>query len=223
MPPTADRPPLAAQKYVDDWKEQPVRLQPPDLRSWSLGPEKGRPAAADLILFGDYQEPFCAEMDRAIRDFLRSHPDVRYTFRHYPIDPSINPALPPKVRPEALHPLAGRAAKAAEAAGSLGGAAAYWKMHDWLMSHQKEFGDETLLAAARGMGLDPDALVKEMDKPEVASAIAEDCRAGQTVGLRGVPMVIIDGRWVPRTNLGDENVVIRILTDLTTRGDRSSR
>lgn len=217
MKATADRPPVGDQKYINDWKEQTPRSIPPDTNALTYGVPKSDKAAADVVLFGDYQEPFCAEMDKAIRDFLFQHPEagIRYTFRHYPIDPKVNPALPAKVRPEAIHPLAGRAAQAAEAARLLGGNAAYRQMHAWLMSNQKTFSDETLRAAAGKMGLNAAALFDAMNKPEVAAAIAEDARAAQKIGLTGVPMVLIDSRWVPRTMRDEENIVLRILTDLT--------
>ncbi len=223
MSATVDRPPLGDQKYINDWKEQTVRPMPPDQRSWSIGAPASTKGAVEVVLFGDYQEPFCASMDIAIRDFVKDHPQVRYTFRHYPIDPAVNPALPAKVRPDAIHPLAGRAAKAAEAAGSLGGSAAFWKMHAWLMANQKDFSDDTVRAAAGKMGLDGKALLSAMDSPEVAAAIVEDARAGQRVGLTGVPMVFINSRWVPRTTREDENIVIRILTDLTRAGKTASK
>jgi protein-disulfide isomerase/uncharacterized membrane protein len=224
MKATADRPPIGDQKYIDDWKEQTLRPMPPDTRSWSIGaPPSAKTGVVDVVLFGDYQEPYCASMDSAIRDFVKGHSQVRYTFRHYPIDPAANPALPEKVRPEAIHPLAGRAAEAAEAAGSLGGSAAYWKMHAWLMANQKAFSDDAVRAAAGKMGLDGAALLAAMDKPDVSAAIAEDARAAQRVGLTGVPMVFINSRWVPRTTRDDENIVIRILTDLTNAGKTSSR
>jgi protein-disulfide isomerase len=213
---TVDRPVLAASKDIQDWGEQPVRSMPPDTRSWSIGGAVGGSGLAssrvvDVVLFGDYQEPFTASMDLAIRDRVKTDAGIRYTFRHYPIDPKVNPTVPPKVRPEAVHPLAGRAAQAAEAAGSLGGSQAYWKMHAWLMENVNSFSDESLRAAARGMGLDPDALLAEMGRPEIAAAIVEDARAAQQLGLTGVPMVFVNGKWVWRTTREGENIILRVI------------
>jgi protein-disulfide isomerase len=167
----------------------------------------------DVVLFGDYQEPHTAAMDLAIRDLMKTTPNVRYTFRHYPIDLRVNPVLPEKVRPEALHPLAGRAAQAAEAAGSLAGAHGYWKMHAWLMANPKSLGDESLRDAAKNLGINPDALFAEMENPAVAAAIAEDARAAQQLGLTSVPMVFVNGKWVWRTMRDEENLVLRIIQD----------
>ncbi len=212
----ADRPALAGTKDVQDWRDQPARTMPPDTRSWSTGAKNASAAPAgsrfvDVVLFGDYQEPYTASMDIAVRNLMKSQPNVRYTFRHFPIDPKINTTLPPNVRPEAVHPLAGRAAQAVEAAGSLGGAQGYWKMHDWLMRNLKSFSDESLRAAAPKMGLDPNALFTEMGKPEVTAAILDDSRAAQQVGLSAVPMVFVNGRWIMRTIRDEENVVLRVI------------
>jgi protein-disulfide isomerase/uncharacterized membrane protein len=213
---TGDRPVLASLKDIQDWRDQPVRALAPDTRSWSMGAKNASAAPAgsrfvDVVLFGDYQEPYTASMDIAVRDLMKTRPNVRYTFRHFPIDPKVNTTLPPNVRPEAVHPLAGRAAQAAEAAGSLGGAQGYWKMHDWLMRNLKSFSDESLRAAARKMGLNPDALFAEMGKPEINAAIVEDSRAAQQIGLNAVPMVFVNGKWIMRTVRDDVNVVLRVI------------
>lgn len=215
---TADRPVKAGQKDIDDWRAQPLRAMPPDSRAWSMGASPTNPGPVgsrlvDLVLWGDYQEPFTAAMDRAIRDFMKGRPAVRYTFRHYPIDPSSNPALPAQVRPEAIHPLAGRAAKAAEAAGSMTGSAGYWKMHVWLIENVPSFNDGTLRAAAEKMGLNPDRLLAEMGNPEVTAAINEDALAGKQLGLGGVPFVFVNGRWIQRTTRDGKNVVLTIIEE----------
>ncbi len=214
----ADRPAFAASKDVQDWRDQSARMMPPDTRSWSTGAANASAVPAgsrfvDVILFGDYQEPYTASMDVAIRDLLKAKPNIRYTFRHFPIDPKINPTLPAQVRPEALHPLAGRAAQAAEAAGSLGGAQGYWKMHDWLMRNLSSFNDESLRAAAGKMGVNPEALFAEMGKPDIAAVIVEDARAAQQLGLTAVPMVFVNGKWVWRTMRENENIALRVIEE----------
>jgi protein-disulfide isomerase/uncharacterized membrane protein len=214
----ADRPVLAAAKDIADWRGQLTRVMPPDTRAWSLGAASAGAVPAgtrfvDVVLFGDYQEPFTASMDEAIREHVRTRPNVRYTFRHYPIDPECNPTLPAQVKPEALHPLACRAAKAAEAAGSLAGTQGYWNMHAWLMANQKSFSDESLRAAAAKMGINPDALFSEMEKPAIAAAIVEDARAAQQVKLTSVPMVFVNDRWVWRTMRDGENIALRVIEE----------
>jgi protein-disulfide isomerase/uncharacterized membrane protein len=207
-----DHPPQALEKFVADWRDQPARSMPPDARAWVLGPADAR---LKIVLWGDYQEPFTAEADGTIRAFVARRTDANYTFRHYPFNSDCNPQVK-----EQRHPLACRASQAAEAAGQLGGNDAYWKMHVWLMEHQKDFSDQALIAAATLMGLDANALLTAMSSPEVQAAIADDVAAGtkfpslrwgMPAGLHSIPSVFINGRYVPRTRLEERSVLDDIL------------
>ena len=86
-------------------------------------------------------------------------------------------------------------------------------MHEWLFANMDRFSDETLLAAAAEMDLDTDALLAEMDTPEVAEAIGEDCLAGKRMGLRSIPFLFINERRVPRTRLEGKPVVERMIEE----------
>ena len=182
---------------------QPVRTMPHDSSPWVV---ERTGAVTDVVIWGDYQEPYTAELDGRVRAVVADNPAVRYFFRHYPIDQSCNPATP-----QTKHPLACRAAQAAEAAGRLGGNDLYWRMHAWLMGNQSGFNDETLRAAAVGMGLDADALFTEMDSTEVAQAIGEDAAAGKSFGLRGVPFFFVGGRYVPYWRLKGQRLAEHII------------
>ncbi|MBN2445730.1 MAG: thioredoxin domain-containing protein, partial [Phycisphaerae bacterium] len=135
--PGNDHPVLALEKYVADWRDQPARNIPPETEPWFMGDAD---ASVTVELWGDFQEPYTAQADAIVRQFVADHGNVQYAFRHFPFDRDCNTAL----KVETRHPLACEAARAAEAAGRLGGSAAYWKMHVWLMEHQDSFS----LAAA---------------------------------------------------------------------------
>jgi protein-disulfide isomerase/uncharacterized membrane protein len=198
-----DQPPMAFDKYIADWLSGHEYPMPDDTHDWSLGPED---AAARVFVWGDYREPNTARLDARLREILADRPNVRYSFRHYPIDESCNPSAS-----RTIHPLACRASQAAEAAGRLGGLDAYWRMHEWLFQHMDDFSDEALRDAAVEMDLDPDALFAEMDSPEVAQAIEEDCRAGKHLGLRAIPLLFINGRRVPRWHLEGRPVLATMI------------
>ena len=137
-----DHPPEASEKYVEDWEDEPQRSMPPDKQAWMLGPEK---AKVRVVVWGDYQEKGSSEADAVIRAYLTNHPDVSYTFRHYPFNSDCNPNLPYQ-----RHPLACWASRAAEAAGRLAGSDGYWRMHAWLMQNY----DMPLRAAAEKYNVD---------------------------------------------------------------------
>lgn len=198
-----DKPPNATEKLVNDWRKQPVRPLPADAPAWSVGPASGTIA---ITVWGDYQEPRTAEADSLLRAVSREFAGARYTFRHYPINQECN-----AVATRTLHDQACLAATAAEAAGSLGGSDAYWKMHDWLLRHQGGVSESALRGAASGLGLDSERLVAAMASPEVAEAIASDARAGKAIGLVGVPTVFVNGKQMRLWREDGAEVIRKVL------------
>ena len=203
-----DRPPPAFDKYVGDWREQPRVTLPADQSSWPKGPAA---AKIKIVVWGDYEEDNSILVDRAITRWMAGRQDAQYVFRHYPFNKNCNTTLGDTAP---IHPNACRMHQAAEAAGRLAGADGYWKMHDWLMTHTKEYSDDALRQAATEMGLNPDALFATMNSPEVAAAITEDITAGRPMLWRnGIPTVYINGRVAPRWQLEGQPVVEAILDE----------
>jgi protein-disulfide isomerase/uncharacterized membrane protein len=198
-----DQPPPAATKMVRDWEQQPFIPPPTDRQSWARGPAD---AKVKVTMWGDYQEPNTAAADAIIRKFAAGGQGAHYSFRHYPVNQSCNPECQVTKFPNTC-----RAHAAAEAAGAIGGLDAYWKMHQWLMSHQADFSEESLKKAAGEMGLDAAAFFKAMDSQEVRAAISEDEHAAKTMGLTGVPHIVINGQYVPRFGTEGKSVLDQIL------------
>ncbi|MCK4303839.1 MAG: thioredoxin domain-containing protein [Candidatus Eisenbacteria sp.] len=207
-----DQPPPASEKYISDWRDSPLQRIPPDRHPWIKGP---RDASIKIVMWGDYQEPNSAKANGLIEGIIAGQPTVSYAFRQFPVNQACNP-----VTPVDKHPLACRAAQAAEAAGVLGGTEGYWKMHTWLMHSQEQFGDEALREAAAGMGFDPVALFAAMEDTVVGEAIEEDCRAGMDLGLESIPLIMINGRRVPRWQREGDNVLERIISEAQADADR---
>lgn len=202
---TTDRPMSALQKYVADWRDEKTRTMPADSHDWAVGTEAAR---VTITLWGDYQEPNTAEVDRILRRVVRDRPETRYAFRHFPFNTSCNPAIR-----RTRHVGACWAAQAAEAAGALGGTQGYWRMHEWLLANQSRFNDQTLRQVAPGLGFDADALLAQMDTDETAQAIAEDVRAGKRLKVQGVPHLFINGKRVPRWRLQGHDVLQQIMDE----------
>jgi len=201
-----DHPVDATIKYIQDWRESPERrFLPRDSHAWQRGPAD---AKVSIVMWGDYQEPFTAQADAVIQAFLTTHPDAQYTFRHYPVQKECNPATQ-----VSRHPLACRASAAAEAAGAIGGQDAYWRMHDWLLANQEGFSDERLRQVVTEWGWDVGAFFAAMDSDATTEAIREDALAGKTLGLRSIPFVYVNNRWVPRWLREGDNVLERVLDE----------
>lgn len=183
-----DRPLTALDAAVEAWRTATRFPVPPDVQPWPMGAED---APIQIVLWGDYQEPFSAEADGLVRQFMAGRSDVRYDFRHYPMNQECNPNAA-----STKHPYACVAAKAAEAAGILGGREAYARMHEWLMAHQSDFTEEFLDLTAEQMGLDLEAFRAAMAGDRAAQAIEADATFAKRIGLRSIPFIFVNGKFV---------------------------
>lgn len=208
LPPTVDRPPLAIDKYVADWRDGDEIRLPADATPRRMGPDD---AKIQVVIYGDLQEPGSAEADILVRGLANARGDIRYTWRHYPFNQECNPNLQRSMFPQAC-----RAAQAAEAAGFLGGADAYWGMQAWLAANRADISDGPLRAAAQALGLSADELVARMGASDVAAAIADDVasgkqfpslRIGMPAGIHSIPTIFVNGRLAPRWKLGDRPIL----------------
>lgn len=207
----ADRPPSLDRKVVEDWlAERPVN-DPVDDRAWSVGPAD---APLKLAMWGDYAEPFTARADAAVRAIVASRTDLKYTFRHFPANPRCNPYVQ-QMQP--MSQFSCFASRAAEAAGELGGDAAYWQMHDWLLSNQKAFSEQAIVAAAVALGAEhgyDEAKFMEAYRGKPAqAALDQDVRGSQRIGIRSIPTMTLNGRKVPRWLVGETVVLDKIIDE----------
>jgi protein-disulfide isomerase len=150
---------------------------------------KGNPKAEVIIEeFSSYQCPFCG------RYFSETYPaltrqyietgQVLYIFKDFPL--SGQPQSP-------------KAAEAARCAGDVGGAQAYWDMHDQLFGSQGEWSGrsnatEIFKDFAAQLGLDQAAFDECLDSGRTASEVQADSREGTTRGVRGTPSFFINGQ-----------------------------
>ena len=194
---------MAAQKYIDDWAKAQRRQIVPKANTWVIGPQD---AAVQIVVWSDYQEPLTVELDRLIKQQIASGRDIRYEYRQYPFDRTCNSAVN-----QTLRPFGCMAARAAEAAGAIGGNEAYWKMHDWLLAHQVPLNDSLLREAAGAAGIDPAAFLAKMNEPAIAAIVSTDAQIGRPYIMQGIPTLYVNDRWVPRWKLNDEPIFERII------------
>ena len=130
-----------------------------------------RGAGIELIVYGDYECPFCAALELRLREAA-----VRLCFRHFPVGSS--------------HPRAQAAARAAEAAARQG---AFWRMHDALFADQGRLEDPHLWARARELGLDLERFDADRRSPAVGARVRGDFRGGVRAGVVTTPTVFVAG------------------------------
>ena len=100
-------------------------------------------APVTIVEYGDFECPYCGQAEPVVRELLAGHGDVRYVWRHLPLND--------------VHPHAQLAAEAAEAAAGQG---AFWDMHDLLLRHQDRLQMRDLLRYATDLGLDTDQFTR---------------------------------------------------------------
>jgi protein-disulfide isomerase len=125
-----------------------------------------------VIVYGDYECPFCAALE--VR--LRAVP-VRVAFRHFPVRGS--------------HPRAQAAAQAAEAAAAQGG---FWEMHDSLFDDQGRLEDPHLWERAERLGLDVARFDADRRSPAVAERVRSQFHGGVRAGVVTTPTAFAGGR-----------------------------
>ncbi len=134
-------------------------------------------ALVTIIEYGDFECPYCGQAEPVIRDLLAGHGDVRYVWRHLPLND--------------VHPHAQIAAEAVEAAADQG---AFWEMYDLLLRRQDHLLMSDLIRYAGDLGLDSGRFSEHIRKRTGAARIAEDVDSADLSGVSGTPTFFINGR-----------------------------
>ena len=112
-----------------------------------------------------------------LRQLRRDFGDIRYVWRHLPLND--------------VHPRAQLAAEASEAAGEQD---AFWEMHDLLLDHQNALEPEDLMGYAEQLDLDLERFSEDMRERLGAARVADDVDSADLSGVSGTPTFFINGR-----------------------------
>jgi len=134
-------------------------------------------APVTVVEYGDFECPFCGQAEPAVRELLRDFADVRYVWRHLPLND--------------VHPRAQLAAEASEAAAEQG---AFWEMHDLLLDHQDALEPDDLIGYAGELGLDVDRFADDLRDRAGAMRVADDVDSADLSGVSGTPTFFVNGR-----------------------------
>ena len=134
-------------------------------------------APITLLEYGDFECPYCGQAEPVIRDLLADFGDLRYVWRHLPLND--------------VHLHTQLAAEASEAAADQG---AFWPMYELLITRQEALEEPDLLAYAEELGLDVERFEDDLRRHSKASRIAEDVDSADLSGVSGTPSFFINGR-----------------------------
>ena len=134
-------------------------------------------APVTLVEYGDFECPSCRKAWPMVKELQgRLGGDLRFVFRHFPLTK--------------IHPNAGHAAEAAEAASAQG---AFWPMHDRLFERQFALEDDNLIEYATDLGLGGDRMRAALEGGTYRSRVKEDVLSGIKSGVNGTPTFFING------------------------------
>ena len=134
-------------------------------------------APLELVMFGDFQCPFCLGAQSVLRRVReRLGEQLLFGFRHMPI-------------PE-RHPLAPMAAEASEAAAAQG---RFWEYHDALFVAQPRLSPETIFEVGEDLGLDVERMRAEVDSGVHHDRVARDLASAEASGATGTPTFFVNG------------------------------
>jgi protein-disulfide isomerase len=157
-----------------------VQLSEPDWARVSLAGHRLGPvnAPVSLVVFSDFQCPFCARFAlEALPGLERRFPGkLAVIVRHWPLS---------------NHAWAYRAARAAECATQQD---KFREMHDGLFREQRSIGTKSFVAFARDAGIgDLGAFERCVSDDAPVQAIDRDIAEARAVGARGTPTLIVNG------------------------------
>jgi Na+/H+ antiporter NhaA len=130
-----------------------------------------------VVEYGDFECPYCGQAEPIVRELLRDFAEVRYVWRHLPLND--------------VHPHAQLAAEAAEAAADQG---AFWEMHDLLLDNQDALEPSDLIGYAEQLRLDVERFTNELRGHGGAARVAEDVDSADLSGVSGTPTFFINSR-----------------------------
>ncbi len=141
-------------------------------------PSKGpKDAKLTLVLFSDFQCPYCARAHESIDAFIEQFgkKNVRVVYRHFPLD---------------FHPYAKLAAEAAMCAHAQG---KFWEYHDKLFANQEQLDKKHLIQFAKELKLDVARFKKDLESHKYRKIVEKDLAFATQLSIPGTPSFFING------------------------------
>lgn len=138
-------------------------------------------AKITIVEYSDIQCPFCTRYHDTMLQVMKNYPnDVRWIFRHFPLD--------------SIHPMARKAAEATECAAEQG---KFWEYTDKLYANQSKLSNDYLATVAKELGLNTGKFDSCLSSGKMAAKVSADLQEGQGLGVRGTPGSFINGKSIP--------------------------
>ena len=150
-------------------------------------------AKVTVVQFFDYRCPYCKNVAPAYVSLMRTHPDVRFIFKEWPIlDQGTS----------VTSQYAARAALAAHAQGR------YLVVHDALMA-EAALSPQTIDRILAANGVNMDRAKPALQSPAISRILADVHTGAATLGLEGTPTFFINGRLTASNDPAELDRAIR--------------
>jgi protein-disulfide isomerase len=157
---------------ADDGQVHDVRIGSSPVRGSARAP-------VTVVVFTDFQCPFCAKSEVTMRELAAEYGDqVRIVFKNNPLP---------------FHDQARLVARAALAAGEQG---KFWEYHDLVFAHQDALGGDALLGYATELGLDLVKFRAALDADRTGAAVDADVAEAKRLAVMGTPAFFVNGRRI---------------------------
>ncbi len=140
-------------------------------------------AKLTIVEFSDFQCPFCSRFKSDALSQIKSQyidtGKVKFVFRDFPLT--------------SIHPMAQKAAEAAECADDQG---KFWEYHDLIFDRQSSLSINSLKQWAVELGLNENDFNKCLDSGKYANEVSKDSSDAQKAGGQGTPFFIVGNQPV---------------------------
>jgi formate-nitrite transporter family protein len=157
---------------------------------WSRGPAN---AKVVLVEYGDFQCPACGAYHPVLTQLENEYPnDLKVIYRHFPL--------------YRIHPNAGLAARATEAAGLQG---KFWEMHDMIFESQPLWSQDPnakdlFIEYAGILDLDLEKFTSDLDAKATKEGVDEDYEGGIRARVDSTPTFFLNGMKIENPRSYDE-------------------
>ena len=138
-----------------------------------------RTALVTIVVFSDYQCPFCKKLEPTLDDVRAKYGhDVRVVWKDNPLS---------------FHPNAKPCAEAARGVFMLGGNGAYWSFHDSAFANQTSLDESHYVSWATAAGVDGSKIRSGLHAHTWHTKVEDDIAVGKSMGVMGTPASYING------------------------------
>lgn len=171
----------------ESWKSQPVKeintIEP-------LVMNASEQPKMNIVEFADFLCIHCKNAFPKIHTFVKSHPDVQFSFQAFPLDGACNPEIGYSEGTRCL------LARLSHCAGKQNKG---WEAQDWIFENQASLTNsekvkEETQTLVNLLNINNDDLQACLDSEEAHKAIKEQAKLGKEIGVKGTPAIYVNGK-----------------------------